>query len=216
MLARFFIFFLLLQPALAAGALLISRDGQNTLRATPVGLVGEKIRFEKENGGEFVAGVEFFSKADQQKLRAWSQALKKSPARQLARQVAKSRELRVLFIGNSYSFQIPALLEKIARSEGHKITVAQVTSGGWTLRQHAASEKTLNKIKSDRWDIIVLQEQSQIPSFPEEQRRQIMDEGVGILLKAARDVDATPTFFLTWGRRGGIGKTRRGILMRVT
>ena len=34
---------------------------------------------------------------------------------------------------------------------------------------HFLFQKTINKIKSKKWDVVVLQEQSQLPAFGEEQ-----------------------------------------------
>jgi len=78
----------------------------------------------------------------------------------LVTRVKQAETLRVLFVGNSYSFKIPKQFGQLARAEGRKLEVAQVTKGGWTLAKHAASEDTLQQIAHGKWDIVVLQEQS--------------------------------------------------------
>lgn len=197
------ILWLLSQPLLAALSEFKSADGSKTMRANPVAVVDGKIRFEKAEGETFVAALEAFSENDQKKLIAWKQAMLESPHQLLIQRVAKAKVLRVLFIGNSYSFQIPKVFEKVAKSEGKNIDVEQVTLGGWMLSKHAASAKTMAKINEGKWDVIVLQEQSQVPSFPETQRSGQMDPPANALASAARKVGAIPVFFLTWGRKDG-------------
>jgi len=126
-----------------------------------------------------------------------------SSHRVLVERVKKAPTLRVLFIGNSYSFHIPKQFEKLAHGEGRKIEVKQVTKGGWTLEKHAASKVTMDKIANGHWDVVVLQEQSQIPSFLEDQRKKLMDPAVRTLVMAIRKANAIPVFFQTWGRKNG-------------
>lgn len=110
---------------------------------------------------------------------------------------------RVLFVGNSYSFKTPRALAAIAGEKGREIVIDQVTKGGWTLAKHAASEATLQKIRDGGWDVVVLQEQSQRPSFPEAQRDAEMVPAAKALAGEIRTAGAIPVFFLTWGRRDG-------------
>src|SRR5256712_3057541 len=79
---------------------------------------------------------------------------------------------RVLFIGNSYTYvnDLPAMFAGLARSGGHRVETAMVAEGGATLAEHAASAATSAAITSKKWDVVVLQEQSEIPSV--EQFRQ--------------------------------------------
>ena len=123
--------------------------------------------------------------------------------RELVERVKSSEQLRVLFVGNSYSFNIPKEFENLATREGKKVEVEQVTKGGWTLAKHAKAEATLEKIAKGKWDIVVLQEQSQMPAFAEDQRHQMMDPAAKSLAAAIRKVGAIPVFFQTWGRRDG-------------
>ena len=121
----------------------------------------------------------------------------------LADRVKKAKTLRVLFVGNSYSFKIPKVFESIAKAEGKSITVEQVTKGGWTLKKHANAKETLDKIAQGKWDVVVLQEQSQLPALPEPQRSKMMYPAAKKLADAIRSADAVPVFFLTWGRKDG-------------
>ena len=115
---------------------------------------------------------------------------------------------RVLFVGNSYSFKVPKLFSELAKSGGKKIEVAQLTKGGWTLAKHSASEETMEKISGTQWDVIVFQEQSQIPSFPDAANR--MNAPAQKLVDAAKNSGARTIYYETWGRRDGDTRNRKG------
>jgi hypothetical protein len=108
----------------------------------------------------------------------------------------------VLFIGNSYSFDVPEELRRTAAREGRKLRVKQVTNGGWTLKQHVENEETLRAIREGGWDYVVIQEQSLIPSQPLK-RTHAMFPNVCKLADEARGAGAVPVLYQTWGRRDG-------------
>ena len=116
---------------------------------------------------------------------------------------------RILFVGNSYSFKVPKVLARIAQDSGRRIVVEGVTRGGWTLEKHARSEDTLTRIRDGRWDVVVLQEQSQRPSFSKAQRTREMIPHVRTLAAEIRKAGAVPVFFQTWGRRDGDRSNRK-------
>lgn len=124
-----------------------------------------------------------------------------SPAAQCDRSHAC---LRVLFIGNSYTFvnDLPATLAELVRAGGRTLETGMVANGGWALAQHAASAATLDLLASQRWDYVVLQEQSQLPSDPRA-RSAAMYPAVRALVEAIRQAHATPLLFQTWGHREG-------------
>jgi hypothetical protein len=130
----------------------------------------------------------------------------KSAADPLAAVVARMKQAEnpsVLFIGNSYSFYVPKAFGKLAASKGRRIHVEQVTNGGWTLAQHAKNPPTLEKIRSRRWDVVVIQEQSKIPSYPASRRDPLMFPPLRVLVAEVRRQGALPVLYQTWGRRGG-------------
>ena len=81
--------------------------------------------------------------------------------------------LSVLFIGNSYTYvnDLPTMLENLALSldQGDIVFHNSQTLGGATFQSHAGNSITYDKINSQPWDFVVLQAQSQEPSFPESQ-----------------------------------------------
>jgi hypothetical protein len=111
---------------------------------------------------------------------------------------------RVLFIGNSYTFvnDLPNTFAQLARSGGHRIEVGMAAEGGWTLAQHEASPETAADLSSSRWNFVVLQEQSEIPSIPS-MRESEMYPAAGNLVTAIRKNDSQPIFFETWAHQTG-------------
>jgi len=130
------------------------------------------------------------------------------PRRELAARVRAKPDLAVLFVGNSYSFGVPRALEKVAARHGRKVRTGHATYGGWTLRQHSENEATLRKIRDGRWDVVVIQEQSEIPALPPGPRSETMFPPLRQLVLRVRQQGAVPILYQTWGRRDGDRKIR--------
>ena len=79
-----------------------------------------------------------------------------------------SSGLRVLFVGNSLTYQndLPRMIAALAKSRGHDMQYEVYAPGGYRLSQHAADAKLFEKIDRGSWDVVVLQEQSQMPAVP--------------------------------------------------
>ena len=112
------------------------------------------------------------------------------------------KSVSVLFIGNSLSFGLPKELEKIARKNGRDIKTRMAAHSGWNLARHSRTAETLKVLRSRRWDIVVLQEQSRIPSQPIK-RKTHMVPSVMQLAREARASGAMPVLYQTWGYRNG-------------
>lgn len=118
-----------------------------------------------------------------------------------------AQETKILFLGNSYtaSNNLPQLVHDVAESTGDDITYDSNTPGGYTLEGHAGNATTLDKINSDNWDYVVIQAQSQEPSFPTWQveantfpyATELCDQ------IRANNPCSRPTFYMTWGRENG-------------
>jgi len=121
----------------------------------------------------------------------------------LAQQVTK----RVLFIGNSYTYanNLPQMVADVTASAGDTLFFDSNSIGGYTFQQHTANATTLSKISSGNWDYVVLQEQSQLPSFPIGQVEAECFPYATILDSMINDVNpcAETVFFMTWGRKNG-------------
>ncbi len=113
----------------------------------------------------------------------------------------------ILFIGNSYtaSNNLPSIVDVLAKSAGDEITFETSTGGGQTLQNHSNSAATISKIQQANWDYVVLQEQSQMPSFPMSQVQVQVFPYAKILCDTIRYYNncTTPMFFMTWGRENG-------------
>ena len=128
---------------------------------------------------------------------------------ELTKRVQASSCLAVLFVGNSYSFGAPREFSKLAAEKGKAVRVGHSTFGGWTLARHAAYEPTLKKIRDGKWDIIVIQEQSEIPAMSPRKRASLMFPPLRLLVLEARKHGAVPVLYQTWGRRDGDKKIAR-------
>lgn len=108
-----------------------------------------------------------------------------------------ARDLKILFVGNSYTFfwNMPAVVEYMGKSLNWE--VRQSAAGGATWEDHTKGAKglaTLDKIKSADWDYVVLQNHSRSalerPVEFQEQGQKLID-----LVKAH---GAVPVLYCTW------------------
>ncbi len=115
--------------------------------------------------------------------------------------------LRVLFIGNSYIDvnNLPDVVRRLAAAGGDSLYYKASVPGGTTLQQHSVLPATLSLIAQGGWDYVVLQEQSQRPSFNDGQvaadvypYAKKLDSLVHHYSPCAKTV-----FYMTWGRKNG-------------
>ncbi len=120
--------------------------------------------------------------------------------------ISISQNYNVLFIGNSYTEvnNLPLLINNVANSTGDTITYRSNTPGGCTFNQHC-SNQSMNLIRQGGWDFVVLQEQSQFPSFPDSQvNRECLPFAKRLVDSIrANNTCAEPVFYMTWGRKNG-------------
>ena len=112
----------------------------------------------------------------------------------------------VLFIGNSYTEynNLPQMTAEVARNMGYEMDYSSNTPGGCTFSQHCTNQ-SMNLIRQGGWDFVVLQEQSQYPSFPQSQVEAEVFPYAAQLVEAVYESSpcAEPMFYMTWGRRDG-------------
>ena len=114
---------------------------------------------------------------------------------------------KVLFIGNSYTYvnNLPQLIKDIALSKTDTLEFDQSTPGGYSFQNHCLNAVTWTKIRSQNWDAVVLQAQSQEPSFKP------VDVMTGTYPYAKQLCDSIKVinpcteiiFYMTWGRKNG-------------
>lgn len=111
----------------------------------------------------------------------------------------------VLFIGNSYTEvnNLPQMVHDMAESMGDTLTFQSHTPGGCTFQQHVTGAAPY--VQQGGWDYVVLQEQSQLPSFP---MSQFMNESYPYAQQLCEMIrqynsEAKIVFYMTWGRKNG-------------
>ena len=113
---------------------------------------------------------------------------------------------RVLFIGNSYTEvnNLPLLVQSAAESAGDRVEYESNTPGGCTFQQHCTNH-SMDLIREGGWDIVVLQEQSQLPSFPQYQVEQECFPYAQRLIDSvyACNENGEAMLYMTWGRENG-------------
>lgn len=113
----------------------------------------------------------------------------------------------VLFIGNSYTGvnNLPVMTKDLALSLNDTLIIDSNTPGGTTFNSHSNNATSLSKIGQGTWDYVVLQAQSQEPSFPPTQVAAQTYPYAEILVDAilAANECTIPLFYMTWGRKNG-------------
>lgn len=114
---------------------------------------------------------------------------------------------KVLFLGNSYTQynNMASITASIANSLGDTLTHDQSVPGGHTFEGHNSNATSLSKINANNWDYVVLQEQSQKPSFhPSQVAAETYPFADSLNRKIkANDSCTTVMFYMTWGRENG-------------
>ena len=115
--------------------------------------------------------------------------------------------LRALFVGNSYMGvnNLPSMVSDLSTSLGDVLLIDSNTPGGQTFQNHAANPINYQKMAEQPWDYIILQGQSQEPSFP---FAQVNSQSLPYAVQLADSAKAIQpcsqvNFFMTWGRQNG-------------
>src|SRR3954453_4937425 len=136
---------------------------------------------------------------------------------------AAKKPLRVLFIGNSYTFfngGMGTLVQSLAAAVkgGRPLEFVEVTKGGQTLEGHWADGKALGQIRKGGWDFVVLQKHRLRPR----QVREKMYTYAKRFDDEIRKVGAKTVFYETWARKNrpemqsGLDAAYTGIAKEVT
>jgi hypothetical protein len=115
--------------------------------------------------------------------------------------------LRVLFVGNSLTFynDMPGMVAELAAAADQPRPLRAVVEapGGFTLEQHLSAGNVARRIASRRWDFVVLQEQTQRPSFDPKYREKMMYAPARALHTLIESAGAETMFYLSFARRDG-------------
>ncbi|HBG71482.1 MAG: hypothetical protein A2W93_14620 [Bacteroidetes bacterium GWF2_43_63] len=115
--------------------------------------------------------------------------------------------LKVLFLGNSYTSvnDLPELISLVTKSAGDSLVYSSNVPGGYTFNQHSTNTTSLSLINQGGWDYVVLQEQSQLPSFTNAEVQSMVFPYATTLdnMIHAADSCTETIFYMTWGRKNG-------------
>ena len=131
----------------------------------------------------------------------------------------RTQPIRVLFIGNSYTFvnDLPGAVKALSDAAGGQppLVVDSVTVGGAQLKDHWDAGIAAQRIAASEWDFVVLQEQSQTP-LPAFGRDDFYLPYAKKFAQVIRDRGAIPVLYLTWARPDTPGFTQRDWTASVT
>ena len=117
---------------------------------------------------------------------------------------SRPQTLRVLFIGNSYTYSndMPVIIQGLAASGGDSLDFEMEVPDGASLEEHYKRGSVAIALKEGDWDYIVLQEQSLRPAMPLKQVEKeffrygtLLGQQIGQLHPGAKIA-----LFVTWGR----------------
>lgn len=137
-----------------------------------------------------------------------------TPSTGAATDAGTSAMTRVLFIGNSYTYQhsVPELVKGFARALAPQVRLEteSVLAGGTTLRWHLSEGTAPRRIAEGGWSHVVLQEQSLLGGMRIDGVAHVGDPEA-VFFPAARQlaaqasaVGARPLFYMTWSRQANL------------
>ncbi|MFM8525248.1 MAG: SGNH/GDSL hydrolase family protein [Cyanobacteriota bacterium] len=109
--------------------------------------------------------------------------------------------LRILFIGNSYTYynRMPSMVSALAAATpgARPVEVKDITVGGATLEKLRAMQQTQAALADETWDYVILQEQSNRPITQPERMR----SAITALHAAITKTGARTLLYVTWAKR---------------
>ena len=113
--------------------------------------------------------------------------------------------MKVLFVGNSYTFfnDMPDLFAELCRANKQDVEVFSVTRGGRRLEQSLEGDEAALELeallKETAVDVCILQEQSTLPVTDYDR----FEAGVRGIVETYRDRVGKFLLYVTWGRKEG-------------
>ncbi len=131
---------------------------------------------------------------------------------------AKPDTIKVMFIGNSYTYfnDLPKLIQELADgtpgANRRIVDYKQFTPPGYSLKSHLRDNDLINALKKQRWDYIIVQEQSEVPSHPTADVAANTYANAATICKYAREgsPDVKIIFYMTWGHKDGTSSPVKG------
>lgn len=112
--------------------------------------------------------------------------------------------LRILFVGNSYTFvnDLPGTFTRLAAAgkPAVRVETQSIAIGGARLRDHINNAQVFRTLTASHWDYVVLQEQSHL-GVDDLNAVEPFQSAARELDTAIRKSGAKTAFFLTWSRK---------------
>ncbi len=107
--------------------------------------------------------------------------------------------LNVLFIGNSFTARndVPALIAQLAAARSKNFTHQLISAGGASLRMHWNKGEAQQVIQQNKFDYVVLQEQSTLPL----KNGVRMHDNIRLFDEVIKKSGAKTALYLTWARQ---------------
>ena len=122
--------------------------------------------------------------------------------------VQEAKSLRVLFVGNSYTYynNLPEIVAALAASQGVKMEVRMIARGGATLDQIWELDEVHQVLREGKWDYVVLQEHSQLGTVYVDGVQQLNEpeafwDSIRMYEFEIRRIRAKTVLYLTWARK---------------
>jgi len=113
-------------------------------------------------------------------------------------------DFKVLFVGNSYTyyndgvdFHLQKMLRADSSSDSINYVMDKIAVGAYTLQAHFNDPLTITKIKSQKWNTVVLQEQSTRPI----NNPALFSEYAGKLDGEIKKANARTMLYMTWANK---------------
>jgi len=127
------------------------------------------------------------------------------------REAAADGTYDVLMLGNSYTSQnsLSSRVQALFDASGTSASVSDLTGGGMKLYQHADNAESNGNqwntaLTTNQYEFVILQDQSQVPSFPTTENMWQNSKNGAIRLDSMIEAAGAETiFFMTWGYRDG-------------
>lgn len=118
----------------------------------------------------------------------------------------KNSHMRILYIGNSLTEvnDLPGMIAFLGKSRHITVSSDSHTPGGYKLENHLADNNLLSKINRGIWDVVVLQDQSQMPALRDRVESEMVPSAkklLGLIKKASPQ--ARILFYETMAKRDG-------------
>ncbi len=114
----------------------------------------------------------------------------------------------VLMLGNSYTAGTVQHIRALFNAESADIQIEARTPGGKTLAYHLDDPKSLDLVKSKKWDILIIQGQSLEAAVSPASTRNFQEKVAGFAALARKQGIPKLMLFQTWGRQAGHKKLR--------